>query len=375
MPWLSLKSNPLWNFVKPSPWDLMTHSSELQPGTLWQNDADGFKSPTDGRSITTEERAYLDQYNSERKALNEAARKAVDEVIKRVAPLTDCHFKELTDIKFHSLIDDISWLNDHPLGSEFYNDPNNFGHSPDETADLRIGRLSKLLQECGLNVDTSELEDKVSSGMSSPIVINLDGSGITTTSFIAGKTVYFDIDGDGLKERTAWVSGNNAFLAIDANGDGVIKLFGGKNRGKGFAKLAELDSNGDGIIDKNDERFFDLLLWQDKNMDGVMDKEELVPAWKAGLESINLEYTTQDVWENGNLLGEISSAIYQGKKAEVADIYFRYKRNSESNFIEELENEKQSTGSESQKSSEINHATDSNESMSFSPTFIGVPTQ
>lgn len=324
MPRLSLKSNPLWIVIKPSPVDLLTYSGELQPGTLWTTDAQGFKSPTNGRAITAEEDAQLKEFNSQRKELNESGRKAVDALMQRLIPLGDINYKELTYFKATAIESDISWLYDHPAGSDFYANELN----ADSTGDWALGRLQRYMKEAGLEFDLAEITEKVSGGISTPIVINLDGAGIITTSLGKGKTVFFDIDGDGKKEETAWISGNNAFLAVDKNGngniDGINELFGGKERGAGFAKLAEFDSNGDGKIDKNDEMYSELLLWHDKNHNGVTDDGELQSAEKAGLESISLDYISQDFWQNGNLLGEVSSAIYQGKKVDAVDVYFRF---------------------------------------------------
>lgn len=161
-------------------------------------------------------------------------------------------------------------------------------------------------------------------------MINLDDEGLITTSLKNGEYVFFDIDGDGLKEKTAWISGGNAFLAVDKNGNGVIddvnELFGGKERGAGFAKLSQLDSNGDGKIDKSDERYSELLLWQDRNFDGITDDGELQSLEAAGVECIDLNYISQDVWQNGNLLGEVSSGIYSGKDVNVVDVYFKFSK-------------------------------------------------
>lgn len=63
----------------------------------------------------------------------------------------------------------------------------------------------------------------------SPLVLDLDGDGIETT-LLETNSVYFDIDEDGIRERTAWVSPDDGLLALDQNGDGRIndvgELFG-----------------------------------------------------------------------------------------------------------------------------------------------------
>ncbi|MGX0905439.1 hypothetical protein ACSSV8_004039 [Roseovarius sp. MBR-79] len=53
-----------------------------------------------------------------------------------------------------------------------------------------------------------------------PLVIDLDGDGIETNS-LANSEIYFDLDGDFFAERTGWLDGDDGFLALDRNGNGV----------------------------------------------------------------------------------------------------------------------------------------------------------
>jgi hypothetical protein len=99
---------------------------------------------------------------------------------------------------------------------------------------------------------------------SDPLVLDLDGNGLDLAS---GATAdkRFDMDGDGTEEQTAWVTGADAFLAMDRNGDGAItsgqELFGDQHGAKdGFAELAKLDTNADGVINAQDKDWGSLLL-------------------------------------------------------------------------------------------------------------------
>ena len=87
-----------------------------------------------------------------------------------------------------------------------------------------------------------------------PLIFDLDGNGVQVTDISNG--VYFDHDGNGFLESTAWVSGNDGLLAWDRDGDGNIttgnELFGDQTRMKngrwgqnGFDVLAEYDDNQD----------------------------------------------------------------------------------------------------------------------------------
>jgi hypothetical protein len=112
------------------------------------------------------------------------------------------------------------------------------------------------------------------------------------------------------------VSKDDGLLVRDLNGDGKItsgrELFGnhtlltkGSNAGKeaanGFEALAELDDNGDGVVDANDASFASLKVWKDTNSNGVTDAGELLTLAQAGIKSFNVTYTSSDSTDdNGN---------------------------------------------------------------------------
>src|SRR5713101_1445932 len=112
----------------------------------------------------------------------------------------------------------------------------------------------------------------------SPIILDLSGDGFSLTDTAHG--VLFDISGTGKPIQIAWIApgADNAFLALDRDGDGIIKdgteLFGNftpqpqSPHPNGFLALAVYDQpanggNGDGIIDSRDAVFTSLRLWID----------------------------------------------------------------------------------------------------------------
>lgn len=167
----------------------------------------------------------------------------------------------------------------------------------------------------------------------SPIAIDLQGDGINTT-LLRDSDVRFDITGDKSQEKTAWLSGGDAFISWDRNGNGIIddvsELFGGLNRGEGYAELAALDGNGDGWIDEGDSAFGLLSVWQDVNENGITEDGELQSLYKSGVSRLGVVYTTTDIYSNGNLIGEQSSAIVNGNIVALGDIYFAYEQNDRS---------------------------------------------
>ena len=133
----------------------------------------------------------------------------------------------------------------------------------------------------------------------SPLVLDLDGDGVEIVSLDKSKA-FFDLDVNGFAELTAWVKGDDGFLAFDRNGNGRIddrtELFGALNPtwaqfANGFTELAKLNTNGDGRIDAQDAAFGSLRIWRDLDGDGLTDEGELQTLAQAGITSINLAAT------------------------------------------------------------------------------------
>src|SRR2546421_12739897 len=109
----------------------------------------------------------------------------------------------------------------------------------------------------------------------SPIIVDVLGNGFSLTDVAGG--VDFDVDADGLRDSVAWPDSraDDAFLALDRNGNGKIddgrELFGNFTSQPasfapdGFKALAAFDANGDGQITAADPVYARLLLWRDSN--------------------------------------------------------------------------------------------------------------
>ena len=171
-----------------------------------------------------------------------------------------------------------------------------------------------------------------------PIIIDLNKDG-TTTSKLNG-AVNFDMDNNGFKEATGWISKDDAFLAYDRNGNGKIdngsELFGdktvsvgaygytGKTAENGFEALKEFDSNSDNVIDEKDKDFDKLLLWQDLNTNGLTEEGELKTLKEHNIKSIDLRYKETQIDNNGNLIKQTSTVTFNDNTTTTADdVWFK----------------------------------------------------
>ena len=129
----------------------------------------------------------------------------------------------------------------------------------------------------------------------SPLILDLDGDGVETTSLALG--THFDHDANGFAEATGWVGTDDGLLVLDRNANGVIdnghELFGnntplpdGSYAADGFAALAALDANGDGRINASDPAYAQLRIWRDANGNALTDTGELRTLSAAGVASI-----------------------------------------------------------------------------------------
>ena len=169
-----------------------------------------------------------------------------------------------------------------------------------------------------------EAEDQVRPRYYDPLVMDLDGDGIELTSLENSK-VYFDIDGDGFREKTGWVKSDDGLLVFDRNNDGYIndisELFGNQTI-SGFTELQELDSNNDGQITAADTNFGDLQVWRDLDEDGRSDANELYSLAELNITKIDAVGNPVNITNQGHLINETGSfELADGTQLEVANVW------------------------------------------------------
>lgn len=193
-------------------------------------------------------------------------------------------------------------------------------------------KKSRESQKNPIDRITGKLDDAET--IPSPVVLDLDGDGVETTSFKSG--AHFDHVGDGFAEQTGWVGTDDGLLVRDLDGNGLIdsgaELFGsetlltnGSKAANGFEALAELDSNLDGVIDSSDAAFTTLRIWKDTDSDGYTDEGELLTLEEAGVQSVDVGYTNSTMADaNGNAHKQIGSyTTAEGQTLGATDVWFQ----------------------------------------------------
>lgn len=162
-----------------------------------------------------------------------------------------------------------------------------------------------------------------------PLALDMNQDGFISTISLQDSNAYFDITGDGIKEKVGWIQANDGLVAYDKNEngkiDGIDEVFGNQTT-SGFDELREeADSNYDGIIDRRDELYSRLKVWQDANQDGISQTDELKTLSEAGVKNIELHVIGSNIELNGNLLSEAGRyGDSEGDRELAADIQLTF---------------------------------------------------
>jgi hypothetical protein len=166
-------------------------------------------------------------------------------------------------------------------------------------------------------------------GRGDPIVIDLTGEGFNLLD-AETSSAHFDILGGGKRYQTGWAGTGNGLLAYDVDNDSLINhrseiAFidykpGAKTDLEG---LTAFDTNQNGWFEKEDAKWNQFGVWEDKNVDGVTDVGEYHSLDSLGIESIYLTSDHQRSVMNGNIIHGVTQVVMQnGSSLLAADVSF-----------------------------------------------------
>ncbi|MCW2393507.1 beta strand repeat-containing protein [Sphingobium sp. B11D3A] len=182
-------------------------------------------------------------------------------------------------------------------------------------------------------IENIEFKGGIRIGISSPIVLDLDGDGVELVSLNASKTK-FDWEGDGKSNRTGWVGKDDGLLVYDRNHDGKVtdaeelSFVNDKPGAKSdLDGLSSFDTNNDGMFSNADEAFGDFRIWRDKNSNGRSDSGELLSLADAGVASITLAgEAVNKTWDWSDNI-TINTGMFtktDGSTAALSDVALNY---------------------------------------------------
>ncbi len=151
-------------------------------------------------------------------------------------------------------------------------------------------------------------------------MLNFKQGQVDLTS-VDGSPTKFDYAGAGFAVQTGWVGSSSALL-VQLHQDGQPTLFGVQS-GDGFADLAKLDGNGDGVVDSKDSAFGQLDAWFDTNQDGLIEAGELKSLSDLGITSLGVVAATLNQTVNGNTV--VSGSTFtegNGTVGQIAEVDF-----------------------------------------------------
>lgn len=176
-------------------------------------------------------------------------------------------------------------------------------------------------------------------GTCTPLLLNLAGRSFELSG--SQPPVAFDIDADGVADWIAWTraDADEAFLALDRDGNGSIddgsELFGAATDQpasadpNGYLALAVFDGadsggDGDGAITAADAVYAHLLLWIDGDRNGVSEPGELQKLVEQGVVEIDLDYRSdgrRDRWGN-RFRWNGRASTESGQTLQTSDVIF-----------------------------------------------------
>ena len=169
--------------------------------------------------------------------------------------------------------------------------------------------------------------------IASPIVLDMDGDGVRLID-LADSTASFDFDGDGVADRTGWMSAGDGMLVLDANTNGKVdgasevSFTGRQGVLSDLDGLRYFDTNADGALSTDDADFSAFGVWIDANGNGRSEDGELQSLLHLGITSVDLGGETLDrSWMVGENI-TVAHGVFQDSTGQhsFSDVGFAYER-------------------------------------------------
>jgi Ca2+-binding RTX toxin-like protein len=162
--------------------------------------------------------------------------------------------------------------------------------------------------------------------LASPIVLDLDGDGVTTTG-LSGSSTFFDLDSNGYATQTGWVGASDGLLSVDLNADGQINNSGELFSVDGVNNTIDIDTydtNFDGKLNASDTDWANVKIWIDANGNGFTEDGELQSLGDLNITEIDLSFTNTSIDNNGNWVGYTGSFTMNGNTEDMVDVWFSH---------------------------------------------------
>ncbi|MDR6475163.1 hypothetical protein J2778_002663, partial [Paraburkholderia graminis] len=176
-----------------------------------------------------------------------------------------------------------------------------------------------------LGPDTGELNILVCGTGTDPIILNLDGESVETTS-LSVSPASFDMQNNGQPVQTAWGTAGEGYLIFDPNdADNTTVITQDSQLVGGFGALQSLaqraDGSGSGSLTAGDALWDDLKVWVDTTGTGQFQSGQLYSLSQLGITSINLDGTQVNRDSNGNqILVDSTFAYADGTTGDIAGV-------------------------------------------------------
>ena len=163
-----------------------------------------------------------------------------------------------------------------------------------------------------------------STTIASPIVLDLDSDGVSTTG-LSDSSTFFDLDSNGFATQTGWISSTDGLLAIDLNSNGEIDNSTELYSVDGVNNTIDIDTydtNTDGKLNASDTDWANIKMWVDANQNGFTESGELKTLSELNITELDLSFTSTDTTQNGNWVGYTGSFTMNGNTEDMADVWF-----------------------------------------------------